>query len=217
MPVLTSAAADPSRPGYRLLYIDKGRFASLADADLIPLALVVGTELAGSVLDRLQILADVEAAYRAALRAQARRPHARRDLRRRLIQKQHPPAAVDAALGRLDERGLLDDRRFAEHFAATRAARGRGPARLVTDLLRQGVDRRVAEESVQASLAAEDLDPERLVRRVATRRAGQLSGLPVAVRRRRLILYLARRGYDGSWVRQVVDEVVGSSDYIPSS
>ena len=213
MPVLTSFVPDPSHPGHRLLYVDRGRFASLPEAVLGSLELVVGAELTRSVLDRLQTLADIEAAYRAALRAQARRPHARQDLRRRLIQKQHPPAAVDAALERLVEQGLLDDQRFAEHYAATRAARGRGPARLVRDLLQQGVELRVAEESVRASLAAEELDQDRAVRRVATHRAAQLRGLPVGVRRRRLVAYLARRGYEGAWVREVVNEVVGV-DYI---
>jgi len=75
------------------------------------------------VLARLQELADVEAAYRAGVRALALRPRAYHDLRRRLIQKPHPPSAVDAALERLAARGLIDDLRFAVHYAATRAAR----------------------------------------------------------------------------------------------
>lgn len=208
MPVLTSLAPDPLRPDYRLLYVDRGRFASLPEAAVVSLKLAVGTELTRSVLERLQGLADIEAAQRAALQALARRPHARQDLRRRLIQKQHPPAAVDAALERLVARGLLDDRQFAEHYAATRAARGRGPARLVRDLLHQGVERRVAEDSVRASLAAEALDTDRTVRRVATLRANLLKGLPVGVRRRRVLAYLARRGYEGAWVREVVGEIL---------
>src|SRR6059036_2584009 len=98
-----------------------------------------------AVLDRLRELADVEGAQRAALRALARRAHARGDLRRRLVKRQHPPAAVDAALERLAARGLLDDGRFAEQYAALRATRGKGPARLLRDLLTQGVERRAAE------------------------------------------------------------------------
>jgi len=211
--VLTGATPDPRSPGYCLLEVDRGCFASLPEELLVPLGLVVGNALSAATLERLQSLADIEAAYRSAVRAQARRPHARGDLRRRLIQKQHPPTAVEVALERLAGRGLLDDRRFAEHFAATRAARGRGPARLVKDLLQQGVDRRVAEEAVRVALVEEDIDPEVEMRRVAVRRVAQLVGLPVEVVRRRLLAYLARRGYQGAGVRETVERVIvpGSS------
>ena len=213
MAILTGATPDPRIPGYSLLEVDRGCFASLPEELLVPLGLVVGNALSAATLERLQSLADIEAAYRSAVRAQARRPHARGDLRRRLIQKQHPPTAVEVALERLAGRGLLDDRRFAEHFAATRAARGRGPARLVKDLLQQGVDRRVAEEAVRVALVEEDIDPEVEMRRVAVRRVAQLVGLPVEVVRRRLLAYLARRGYQGAGVRETVERVIvpGSS------
>jgi regulatory protein len=182
----------------------------LPEESLGDLPLALGTDLDATTLDRLQLLADVEAAHRAALRAQARRPHAIGDLRRRLIQKQHPPAAVDAALERLATQGLIDDRRFAEHFVATRGARGRGPARLMSDLMRQGLDRRTAEAAVQATLATEGIDVAATLRMVAERRAEQLRSLPLPVRRRRLIAYLARRGYHGDVVRTLVETLVGA-------
>ena len=157
--ILTGLAPDPRRPDYRLVEVDRGRFASLPAADLEPLNLVVGAELSGLVAERLQELADREAAHRAALRAVARRAHARFDLRRRLLQKQHPVAAVEAALDRLTAAGLLDDARFARDYASAKVSRGRGPARLIRDLQAQGVERRVAEEAVRRSLAAEGVDP----------------------------------------------------------
>jgi len=97
VPIVTGLAPDPHRPGYRLVEVDRGRFASLPGEalDALPLPLTPGLELAGPVLARLQELADIEAAWRAALRALAARGRARGDLRRRLIQKQHPPQAVD--------------------------------------------------------------------------------------------------------------------------
>lgn len=212
MPVLTDIALDPRRPGYRVLEVDRGRFASLPAAALDGLDLAPGVTLDSAALDRLQHLADVEAAHRAALRAQARRPHACRDLRRRLILKQHPPAAVDVALERLVTRGLIDDGRFAEHYVATRAARGRGPARLVLDLLRHGLDRRSAEAAVRTTLADEGIDPEASLRLVAQRRAAQLRDFPVPIQRRRLTAYLSRRGYYGAAVRTVVEDVLRAGE-----
>jgi len=209
VPTLTALAPDPRQPGYRLVEVDRGRFASLPVAALEPLSLQVGTELAPAALDRLRELADVEAAQRAALRALARRAHARGDLRRRLVRKQHPPAAVDAALERLTVRGLLDDGHFAEQYAALRATRGKGPARLLQDLVAQGVERRTAEAAVRRALAEECVDPEIEARAVAVKRARLLAGLPPAVRRRRLLAYLVRRGYSGPQLKELVQELCG--------
>lgn len=207
MATLTGLAPDPHHPGYRLVEVDQGRFASLPGEALEPLALVVGEPLTPVVLGRLQELADVEAAYRAAVRALALRPRARADLRRRLIQKPHPPQAVDDVLTRLLARGLLDDLRFSAHYAATRAARGRGPARLLRDLLAQGVERRTAEEGVRLALAEEGIDPARTARTVAERRARQLASLPQPVRKRRLLAFLIRRGFEAPRMRELVEEL----------
>jgi regulatory protein len=206
---LTGIAPDPRQPGYRLVEVDRGRFASLPAEAIEWLGLRVGADLAPPVLERLRELADVEAAQRAALRALARRSHAVRDLERRLAKKQHPPAAVRTALERLAARGLLDDRRFAEQYAAVRATRGKGPARILADLLAQGVERAVAEASVRRALEEEGIDPQVEARAAATKRARQLGGLPPPVRRRRLLAFLLRRGYSGAQVKELVRELCG--------
>ncbi len=207
MPTLTALAPDPRQPGYRLVEVDRGRFASLPAEALQGLELTLGAVLSGRTLARLQELADVEAAYRAAARALAARGRAQRDLRRRLIQKQHPPQAVDTALERLAAQGLIDDRRFGLAYAARRAASGRGPARILMDLLAQGVEGGLAEAVVREALASEGHDPARALRAVAARRAAQLADVPAVARTRRLLAYLARRGYRGPEVRAVVAEV----------
>ena len=209
MPTLTGLAPDPRQPGYRLVEVDRGRFASLPADAIEGLSLQLGAALMPAVLERLRELADVEAAQRAALRALARRAHAWRDLARRLTKKQHPPVAVTAALERLAARGLLDDRRFAEGYAAVRATRGKGPARILADLLAQGVERGVAEDAVGHALAEEGIDPHVEARAAATKRARQLGGLPPPVRRRRLLAFLVRRGYSGPQVRDLVRELCG--------
>jgi len=196
VPILTGLAPDPRQSGYRLVVVDRGRFASLPGDALASLRLDLGREIPAAVLARLRELADIEAACRAALRVLARRGHARLDLGRKLMKKQ------------LEARGLIDDRRFAEQYAAVRAARGRGPARLVQDLRAQGVDVRIAEESVRRALEEEGFTPEIEARAVAARRARQLGDLPPVVRKRRLLAFLARRGYSGAAALEVVQELL---------
>lgn len=211
MPILTRLAPDPLQPEYRLVDVDRGRFASLPADALDPMGLVVGTELTADLIDRLRALADIEAASRAAYRAVARRAHAVQDLRRRLLQRQHPPFAVDAAIDRLVARGLLDDSRFSRERALILVQRGRGPARIVHDLQSQGVARTTAEVAVREALAAEEWDAGTAVRAVAEKRAAQLGALPAQERRRRLLAFLRRRGFSGAETHAVVAELCRSA------
>jgi len=210
VPVLTGLTPDPRRPEYQVVELDGQRFASVPAEPLAMMDLKLGATVSDQALERLRELADVEAAWRAAIRTLATRARAHADLRRRLAQKQHPPAIVDQVLARLEAHGLVDDRRFAVDYAARMAGRGRGPARLLTDLLAQGVDRRVAENGVKEAMASEGVDPDGALRRVAARRARQLAGLPGADRKRRLLAFLARRGYRGPEARAVVEELCTS-------
>ncbi len=210
MAILTGLAPDPRQPGYRVVLVDRGRFASLPDDALAPLKLQVGAALSPAALDRLQHLADVTAAERAALRALARRGYARADLQCRLAWKRHPREAVAAALERLVARGVMDDRRYAEEYARARAARGSGRPRIVRDLLTQGVERETAEEAVRRALEVEGVDPDTAARALALRRVRQLGDLAPAVKRRRLFAFLLRRGYPGPQVRELVEELASA-------
>ncbi len=209
--VLTALVPDPYRPGYRVVEVDRGRFASLPEEALVPLGLGVGEPIPPPVLGRLHELADAEAAVRAATRLLALRGHARGELRRRLVRRQHPPAAVERAMDILAARGLLDDRAYAERYAVTRARRGRGPARLVRDLQQQGVESVVAEEAVAAGLAAEGIEPHAEARRLGARKLASLDALAAPQQRRRLAGYLMRRGFSAADALAVVRELCPNS------
>jgi regulatory protein len=210
VPICTGLAPDPRRPGYRVVEVDRGRFASLPEDALQPLDLAPGAEITPALRGTLESLAEVEGAYQAAIRLERLRSHAKRDLRRRLLLKQHRGEVVDQAIARLEWSGVVDDRRFAETYARTRVSRGRGPSRVLRDLLTQGVDRRLAEQAVAAALVEEGVDPALEARVVAERRVKQLRDLPPATKRRRLMAFLVRRGFGGAETQDLVRELCGS-------
>ena len=160
---------------------------------------------------RLGRAADEEAAFRTALRYLERRPFAARDLVRRLVLKGHPPAAAEAARARAERVGLLDDARFALHFVQTRAARGRGPLRLRRDLAVLGVERGVIDQALAEAFGVDGSEAPQ-ADAVARRRLGQLRGLRRPVQRRRLLAFLARRGFVGPTVTRLVSGLLGGSD-----
>lgn len=200
---ITAVEPDPSHPGAVRVLVD-GRVYCVVPAEVAAAGGVrVGLVLDAALAERLGRAADAEAAFRAALRALERRSHARGELARRLVQRGHPREAVESALDRAARLGLLDDAAFALHYVAVRADRGKGPARVRQDLLRLGVDRSVVERAI-AEHWPEGTDLRSVSLALARKRAQQLGDLPSPVKRRRLLAYLARRGFAG---REALDAV----------
>ncbi|HWN19694.1 MAG TPA: regulatory protein RecX [Gemmatimonadales bacterium] len=204
---ITAIDPDPRRPGAVRLEIDGIRFGAvpreLVGAEGLAVGRLVDTELQG----RLGAAADLEAAYRTVLRCLELRAYARNDLGRRLVRKGHPRPAVEAALERAAGLGLLDDASYARNYVQTRAARGRGPLRLTRDLLAMGIQRSLIDGAVAAEWP-DGSDRSSMPLVLATKRAAQLGALPRQTKRRRVLAYLARRGFSGREVTDIVEKVV---------
>jgi regulatory protein len=123
------------------------------------------------------------------------------------VRKGHPRPAVEAAVERASGLGLLDDAAFTQSYVQTRAARGRGPARLTRDLLAMGVERGMIDRALAAEWP-EGSDRSRVPLALAAKRAAQLGDLPRPVKRRRVLAYLARRGFAGRDITELVSRVV---------
>jgi regulatory protein len=189
------------------LELDGTRFG-VVPAELIAAeALSPGQSIAPDVHERLSAAADMEAAFRTGLRVLQLRPYARADLGRRLQRKGHPRAAVDVALERLLTLGLLNDESYTRNYVQTRAARGRGPSRLIRDLLAMGVQRSLIDRALAAEWP-EGSDRTSMPQALVSKRAAQLGTLPRQTKRRRLLAYLARRGFSGREVSAMVESVL---------
>lgn len=204
---ITALVPEAHGAGSVRIELDGERFGAVAPEIVGAERLQVGRELDEALLARLADQAEAEAAYRTALRAVERRPFARSDLARRLRRKGHAAQAVELALARLSERGYLDDAAFAANYVETRSARGRGPLRLLRDLASMGVERSIIDRALATHAEGSDASGE-LPRALAAKRAAQLGDLPRHVRRRRVLAYLARRGFSGREVTEMVGKLL---------
>jgi regulatory protein len=207
-PVITALEPDPRRPGTFRVEVDGARFGAVPQELARAAGLAVGRAVDAELHERLTAAADAEAAFRTLLRALERRAFARADLARRLIRKGQPRPAVEAALERAVGLGLLDDAEFARNYVQTRALRGRGPARLTRDLMAMGVERALIDGAIAAEWP-EGSDSGGVRLALASKRAAQLGDLPRPVKRRRVLAYLARRGFAGREISDIVAKVVG--------
>ena len=204
---ITALDADPRQPDRIRLEIDGVRFGTIAGEVARSENLATGRIVDPDLQERLTRAADVEAAFRTVLRALEVRSFARGDLARRMLRKGHQRHAIESALERAAGLGLLDDAAFARNYVQTRSARGRGPVRLMRDLLCMGVDRPLIELAIAAEWT-EDTDRTAMPLALAQKRASQLKSLPRQTRRRRVVAYLARRGFSGRDITDIVDQVL---------
>lgn len=105
---------------------------------------------------------DAGALWEYALKALAGRAHSIGELREKLRRRAERGGDIDGVLARLKEHGYLDDRRYAEGYAAARLANDRlGRTRVVQDLRQRRVAPALAERTVQK--VYQDVDEEALI------------------------------------------------------
>jgi regulatory protein len=100
---------------------------------------------------------DAEALKNVALRALGSRAHSQGELRQKLLRRAEKSADVDAVLSNLKESGYLDDKRFAESYAAARLENeGHGKTRVLRDLRQRRIAPKLAEQTVAQTFSATD-------------------------------------------------------------
>jgi regulatory protein len=143
----------------------------------------------------------------------AARPRAARDLERLLVRKGEPADHVASAIARLTALGLLDDAQFARQFIRSKiAGAGLSRRRLQSELWRRGVAREVIDAALAEVLVEDEVDEDAQLAQVAAKKLRTLRSLDPATTRRRLYAFLARRGYDSSAIRRLMDTLPGDSD-----
>ncbi len=105
---------------------------------------------------------DGDALWAYALKILAGRAHSTGELREKLRRRAERAADVDDVLARLKEVGYLDDRRYAEGFAAARLSSEKfGRTRVIQDLRQRRVAPSLAERTVQK--VYQDVDEETMI------------------------------------------------------
>jgi regulatory protein len=147
-------------------------------------------------------------AREAALRLLAVRPRSAVELARRLRMKGYGPDVAEDVIGRLRELGMIDDAAFAGMLARDRVRlRPQGSRRLANELREKGVDEETARTAIRETMESEATDERELARRAAAKWRPSPGEEPERARRR-LHGFLARRGFDGDVIREVLDETL---------
>lgn len=203
------------------IYIDDKFFCSLDIAQVVDLRIKIGRELSDDELEELKRASDFSKFYNRALEYALMRPHSSKEVRDylkrktldrkvrvknqktgeyKIVLKQgYDQSLVEPVYQRLEERGYIDDRRFAETWVENRnITKGSSLKKLRQELSQKGIPQCIIEEV----LAETDRDDVAELRKIIARKAKKYPD------EQKLIQYLMRQGFNYS---DILDELSAGS------
>ena len=128
-----------------------------------------------------------------------------KEVRDKLAQKEFAEEIIEQVVDDLQRQKLLNDREFARRFVEARLGRANGSRKLAQELRRKGIETEIIDE-VLGEFAA-TLDSEERAMGLLGKQAWRYRGLERDKAKRRMLGFLARRGYDAQMARSAVDKV----------
>jgi regulatory protein len=182
------------------IYLD-GKFA-FGLARIVAAWLQVGQELEESKIAQLQAEDELEKAYQRALNFLSYRMRTEDEVRINLQKKDLPEAVIESVVEKLNRKGFLNDRRFAQAWVENRSELSpRGVRALRYELRQKQVDPVIIDEILQ------DIDETPLALAAGRKRARRLRPDDRQEFRKKLSGFLARRGFNYGVVAPVVDQL----------
>ena len=197
---MTITAIEPKRKGLSALYID-GEFALKLDTEtILSHRIDVGTEIDDDDLKALIESSDIKRAKDKAMWLISYRDHAKKEL----IDKVSKDSSVDAAtkaVERLEELGLIDDERFARHYASDLMnIKHLSPFGAKRKLIEKGIDRDLAQDIIDELDCNIDDNITAVIDKKYSKNLSDEKG------RRRCINGLMRLGYSYSDIKSALSQ-----------
>ena len=138
-----------------------------------------------------------------ALRLIKFRPRSEGELRVRLSRRHFSGSEIETVLLELRQKGLVDDARFAQLFAAQRmSSRPVGRRGLLAQLRAKGIHGEMAQQAVDVETTG---DSERaLAYKLTEQRIARMKGLSPQAVERRLYGFLTRRGFPADVIHEAI-------------
>lgn len=196
-------AAEPRRRGFVQLFLD-GEAAVKLDAQVfLQSGLKPGDQVSDQELFELIQASDARRAQEKALYLLEYRNYSKRELTEKIARTAASREAAQAAAGRMEELGLIDDRRFGEDYARELfSRRGYGARRAAQELRRKGLDQELVQELVE-KYGSPEQSGENIRRVLEKKYPGWRADEKV---RRRAFAALQRLGYSYQEVREAMGQ-----------
>lgn len=194
-------AAEPRRRGLVQLFLDGEAAVKLDTQVFLQSGLKPGDQVSDQELFELIQASDARRAQEKALYLLEYRNYSKRELTEKIARTAASREAAQAAAGRMEELGLVDDRRFAQDYARELFGRkGYGSRRVAQELRRRGIGQELVQELVE-KYGSPEQSGENIRRVLEKKYPGWREDEKV---RRRAFAALQRLGYSYQEVREAM-------------
>ena len=190
------------RKKHRVVCLDGGSGLTITEETYLKFGLSVGQILTEAEQREIETGDGVIRAREAALRLLNTRMRSRKELAQRLSQKGYSDEVVEQVLDVLLRTGVVDDDQFARAWVTDRLRlRPAGMGLLRSELRRKGIS-----DEIITRILDEHKDDDETERAwmLLSKRKTRYTGIDPQVARRRMMGFLARRGFDGQTMHTVV-------------
>ena len=199
-------AIEPRRKSLSAIYID-GEFAVKLDTEtVLSERLKAGMEIDDERLHTLIKTSDARRAKEKALWLISYRDHCEGELRQKL-RKDYGEEAVDKAIEKLKELGLISDENFAKKYAESLSHKHLSQRQIQQKLRLKGIDKELTTETVEEL----DLDEKEEIKALIEKK--YINKLSDEADLRRTVAALQRRGFSYSDIRSVINEFREFEEY----
>ena len=123
-----------------------------------------------------------------------------------LYNNAYSDVVIAKVMARLHEAGYINDAQFAEQWASSRTTKGLGSRRIRMELRQKGVDA----EQIDLTLSSMDDDAVMDSALKAAQKASRGKDLSSPADRQKILAALARRGFDFSLSKKVIQQLIDS-------
>jgi len=133
------------------------------------------------------------------------RPRSKHELRQRLKRRGFSDSIITETLIFLKDKGLVDDLEFARIWVESRIKKPLGIHRLKQELRIKGIDKNLIEQVIER--VGSRYNEEETIGNLIQRRMERLRHIEPAKAKRRIFLYLLRRGFSSERIQEAFDRI----------
>lgn len=180
------------------IFVDEKYSFSLDENQLLDLKLKAGFEISDQLLDELKGESAYGKAYGRALELIVSRPRSEKEMRDYAMRKKWDEELSDRVLGRLRDKGYLDDEKFAQFWLRARTVgKPRSKRKISAELVQKGVKRDIIDQV----LTNYDDDQEiEALRKLVAKKKNKYSD------QQKFMSYLASQGFRFDAIRRVLSD-----------
>ncbi len=206
--VISSISVQKNNKERYSIFVDEEFLLGVAEQTLLKFNLAKGVKITHALFRKLQREEGRFAIKSYFMKLLGRRDHARKELFDKALKKDYPKEVIQNVLDELQEKGYINDKGFAEKFAADKTTLSKwGPAKIKSHLYKKGISNTVAEQSIRKAFEGEDLK-QTFLDLVLKRKKRFLREEDPYKRKKKVVDHLARKGYRSGNIFEHIDALM---------